>query len=228
MHAISTGHLTRFFFIADNQQPTVTPQRLEATVEGCAASEVPVAATTVTAFELLGFAVSDNCTADADLRVTSRDASTGTCPIIVTRNYTVIDACGLDNSFDYIFYVNDNVQPTVTPQRLETTVEGCAASTVPAANTVADLELLGFTVSDNCTTDASMTVTSADVVAGSCPIVITRTYTVADACGNSVTLIHTIVLMSSPSRCYRYFNSCCCPGLCRFCCPGSSCYCRCH
>jgi gliding motility-associated-like protein len=48
-------------------------------------------------------------------------------------------------------------------------------------------------ISDNCTADGSLTVASSDVSAGTCPIVITRTYTVTDECGNvSADIVHTI------------------------------------
>ena len=83
-------------------------------MEGCTETDLPDPVNTVAALEQFGFVISDNCTADANLRVTSRDASTGTCPIRVTRIYTVLDACGNDNSFNQIFYIVDSEQPTVT------------------------------------------------------------------------------------------------------------------
>src|SRR5207245_8326955 len=62
-----------------------------------------------------------------------------------------------------------------------TTVEGCNASAAPAAvTTVAALEAMGLSISDACTSDAALVVTSADVPSGSCPLVITRTYTVKE------------------------------------------------
>ena len=48
-------------------------------------------------------------------------------------------------------------------------------------------------ISDNCVTDANLVVTSSQTFTGTCPIVITRTYKVTDACLNtSVNIIHTI------------------------------------
>ena len=91
--------------VLDNTEPVVTPQRLETTVEGCAASAAPAAVATVADLVLLGFTVSDNCTANAALIVTSRDVPTGSCPLTITRTYTVTDACGNDNSFNHIFYI---------------------------------------------------------------------------------------------------------------------------
>ena len=76
-----------------------------------------------------------------------------------------------------------------------TTVEGCSAGAAPAAETtVAGLEALagGITITDICTVDALLTVTHTDAAAGTCPTVITRTYTITDACLNSVNIIQTI------------------------------------
>lgn len=61
--------------------------------------------------------------------------------------------------------------------------------------TVAQLEALpgNLMITDACTADAALTVSSSDEVIGTCPIVITRTYNVTDACGNtSVDIIHII------------------------------------
>src|SRR5207247_1357583 len=74
-----------------------------------------------------------------------------------------------------------------------TTVEGCNTSAAPAAaTTVAQLEAMGLSISYNCTSDAALVVSHADVANGTCPIVITRTYTVKDACLNGSTAVHSI------------------------------------
>ena len=115
--------------------------------------------------------------------VTSSDASAGTCPIVVTRTYTVTDACGNVSTYRQTINVDDTTPPAITGAIPVSTVEGCAATAVPAAvTTVAALEALGLSISDICTADAALVVTSSDASAGTCPIVVTRTYTVTDAC----------------------------------------------
>ncbi len=183
--------------IDDTQAPVVTGSLSETTVEGCSIGAAPAAVTTVDALESLtgGITINDACTADGSLTVTSSDLSAGSCPIVITRTYTVTDACGNSVNILHTVNVDDSQAPVVTGSLSATTVEGCNASAAPAAvTTVAALEVLagGITITDACIPDASLTLSHADVEAGSCPIVITRTYTVTDACGNSVNIIHTI------------------------------------
>ena len=54
---------------------------------------------------------------------------------------------------------------------------------------MAGLEGLGVTITDACTPKGSLTVSASDAVAGVCPTVVTRTYTVKDACQNLSALI---------------------------------------
>jgi hypothetical protein len=142
---------------------------------------------------LLGLTISDNCTPDIDLVVTSSDAVAGTCPVVVTRTYRIADECGNFNEYIQTIEVDDSTAPVITGSIATSDVEDCAASAVPAAvSTVADLEAMGLTIADVCTADADLVVTSSDAVAGTCPIVITRTYTITDLCGNASTATATI------------------------------------
>ena len=179
--------------IDDTQAPVITGAIAPATVEGCAAADAPAAVTTVAALEGMGLAIADACTVDGSLAVTSSDAAAGTCPIVITRTYTVTDACGNASTYDQTINIDDTQAPVITGAIAPTTVEGCAAADAPAAvTTVAALEGMGLAIADACTVDASLAVTSSDAAAGTCPIVITRTYTVTDACGNASTYDQTI------------------------------------
>ncbi len=177
--------------IDDNIDPVATGTVVTPIV-GCAVTDAPAAVTTVAALEVLGFTISDNCTADADLVVTSNDVVAGTCPIVITRTYTITDGCLNFTTIDQTINIDDNIDPVATGA-VVTPIVGCAVTAAPAAvTTVAALETLGFTISDNCTADADLVVTSNDVVAGTCPIVITRTYTITDGCLNFTTIDQTI------------------------------------
>ena len=91
--------------------------------------------------------------------------------------------------------MDDTTPPFIDGSISNITVEGCDqnAATVPVpANTVAQLEALGLTIADACTPDNQLLVTHQDAVEGSCPVVITRTYTVTDLCGNESTASYQI------------------------------------
>ena len=146
--------------VDDTTPPAITGAIPVSTVEGCAATAVPAPVTTVAALEALGLSISDICTADAALVVTSSDAAAGTCPIVVTRTYTVTDACGNVSTYIQTINVDDTTPPAITGAIPVSTVEGCAATAVPApVTTVAALEALGLSISDICTADAALVVT---------------------------------------------------------------------
>jgi hypothetical protein len=185
--------------VDDNIVPVVTGSLTTANIEGCTVGAAPAPVTTVAALEALPgmLQISDACTADSNLVVTSTQTSTGTCPIVITRTYKVTDAC-LNTSGDIIHMINvdDNIAPVVTGSLTTANIEGCTVDAAPApVTTVADLEALSGMpqISDACTADENLVVTSTQTSTGTCPIVITRTYKVTDACLNtSIDIIHTI------------------------------------
>jgi len=115
---------------------------------------------------------------------------------VIIREWTVTDACGNGATGNQVIVISDTTAPVVTGSIADTELEGCSISVAPAAvTTVAALEALtgNLSISDNCSADANLTVSSSDAVNGTCPIVITRTYKVTDECSNiSVDIIHTI------------------------------------
>ena len=189
--------------IDDTTAPVVSGSITASDVEGCDASAAPAAETTVAGLEGLtgDLAIEDACTADTNLVVTSSDASDGnTCPEVITRTYTVTDACS-NASVDIVhtITIDDTTAPVVSGSITASDVEGCDASAAPAAETtVAGLEGLtgDLAIEDACTADTNLVVTSSDASDGNtCPEVITRTYTVTDACSNaSVDIVHTITI----------------------------------
>ena len=121
------------------------------------------------------------------------DTELGSCPTVVTRHWTVTDGCGNTGTCEQMINIDDSTAPSITGTITTTTVEGCGAGDATAAVIdVAGLEALGLTISDACTMDGSLVVTSSDASAGTCPIVVTRTYSVTDACSNTTTATQII------------------------------------
>jgi hypothetical protein len=188
--------------VDDTTAPAVTGSITASDVEGCSASDAPVAATSVAGLEALAgdLAIADACTADGLLTVTSSDASDGnTCPEVITRTYTITDEGGNFVDITHTITVDDNTAPVVTGSITDSTIEGCDATAAPAAaTTVAGLEALAgdLAIADACTDDGLLILTSSDASDGNtCPEVITRTYIVTDACSNaSVDIVHTITV----------------------------------
>ncbi len=111
----------------------------------------------------------------------------GTCPNIVTRTYRVTDGCGNFVNVTQTITVSDNILPTGTAPA-NVTVQ-CIAN-VPAQNV-----LLITDEADNC---SAPTVTFvSDVSAGTCPIIITRTYRITDACNNFINVTQTITVQDT-------------------------------
>src|SRR5204862_4094229 len=124
----------------------------------------------------------DNCI--GPITVTNvGDVSRGTCTIIITRTYRVTDACGNNITVTQTITVQDLVPPTAS-NPAPVTVACIADVPVPDVTVVTDEE-------DNCI--GPITVTHVgDVSSGTCPIIITRTYRVTDACGNNITVTQII------------------------------------
>ena len=118
---------------------------------------------------------SDNCTVNPTVTF-SGDVSNGlSCPETITRTYIVTDDCGNQTSITQTIVVEDITAPTASnPAGVNVSCIGDVPT--PDPNIVSG--------SDNCS--STVTVTHlGDVSDGqSCPETITRTYRVADDCGN--------------------------------------------
>lgn len=90
-----------------------------------------------------------------------------------------------------------------------TTVQGCSVAAAPApANTVAALEMMpgSVTISDECTENDFLAVSSTDDVSSGCPVIINRTYTIKDVCGNSATITHLITIRDTSPPSFNSVN----------------------
>ncbi|MCL5128324.1 T9SS type B sorting domain-containing protein [Algibacter sp. L4_22] len=169
-----------------------------------------------TEFETLGNADglinNNNC---GLIEITAANSlDTGNCNQTVTRTYTVIEYLdnnndNIYNTGDTLFYetistenylVNDTVAPSLTGTIAETTIAKCSVSDADTAvTTVPELELMGLTITDSCSNDNDLIVTSDDTVTGTNPIVITRTYTIKDRCDNATSTIQIINIEDNES-----------------------------
>ena len=115
------------------------------------------------------------------------DASdNNTCPETISRTYRVIDACDTIIVSQAIV-VNDTLAPqAIAP--LDVTVD--CTSDIPPVNTA-----LVTGVSDNCTASPVVAFVGEVTTGSSCnQQVITRTYSVTDACNNVTQLSHQITV----------------------------------
>ncbi len=116
----------------------------------------------------------------------------GACPqeSVITRTWTVMDACGNSNTCIQTITVEDNQAPTINcPANL--TIE-CSESTLPANTGTAS-------AMDNCDGAPVTSVLSNNVIPGACPqeSIIQRTWVATDACGNSSTCLQIITVQDN-------------------------------
>ncbi|MBK7761984.1 MAG: hypothetical protein IPI46_01255 [Bacteroidetes bacterium] len=135
------------------------------------------------------------------------------CSGTITYTIPYTDCANLTTNFVYTYNVNDNIAPVISTCAATRNVTGCNTSVItgPAySTTTASSSVAEFTtgdnngsVSDNC---GIATVEYIDVAAGTCPTVVTRTWTITDACGNTAACDQTInvndpaIVISCPSN----------------------------
>ena len=180
--------------VGDTQAPLVTGSLNPTTVEGCDISAAPAAVTTVAALEALAgsIIITDACTPDASLTVSHTDAEAGLCPTVITRTYTITDACTNSVNIIHTINVDDTQAPTWTTavNFLDRTVQCSDAAGIAAA------QALFPVATDNCDADVTDIVKTAGAfVAGSCPEAgtYTNTWTVTDDCGNVSTAYSQVI-----------------------------------
>jgi len=172
------------------QTPTITSPLSPVNLEGCSTtaitslpySEVAVSITPAQ-FIAQGGTISN---ISLVLSISYQDVKSGTCPIVVTRTFTVTSGC-LVLPIRQIININDTVKPTADALA-DLTVVGCNA-----AFPTADIALVTGEA-DNCTAVPTVTFVndSAPVVTG-CTETIIRTYKVADDCGNFIEVHQNLI-----------------------------------
>ncbi|MCK5840138.1 MAG: hypothetical protein KAG99_09825, partial [Bacteroidales bacterium] len=145
----------------------------------------------LTEFETAGGIASDNCGLETFILL--GEVITGECPTIITRTYQVADSCDNSAECQHIIMVNDITSPTIAcPGDLEAV---CSIEEQPPYTTLVDFMAAGGDTLDNCGIDESSFTLLSEVSDGnSCPEVVTRTYQIADLCGNVNICIQTITI----------------------------------
>ena len=165
---------TASYTITDNVAPFFTSFPADVDLE-CDAAIPPVA--TVTA--------DDNCAVSVTpiyLGADTVDIGAGACANFkyeIRRKWRVTDGCGNTTDSTQVISIDDTVLPTFTAPADVTIACGMPTDTSATGNI--------SNVADNCTTNLTVTM-SQTTVGGACPQekVITRTWQVIDACGNSL------------------------------------------
>jgi hypothetical protein len=152
--------------------------------------DVPVAFSSYVSFLAGGGSTSDNCGIDtSSFAITETD--NGTCPRVITRTYSIADSCGNISQCVQTITVDDITNPVITCPA-DVTFE-CRGDIPVAFSNYASFLAGGGSVSDNCGIDtSSLSITETDN--GTCPRVITRTYSIADSCGNISQCVQTITV----------------------------------
>jgi len=165
-----------------------TNQPANTTIE-CDASNLPANTGSATA----------TSTCLTGVTVTSSDATVaGSCAneSVITRTWTATDLCGNTETFDQVITIEDNTDPVIN----------CPANQSQNATNGVNATLNDYitmaTFSDNCTSNANMTVTQSPAAGSTQNVgIINITLTATDECGNnaSCSFNDTIINTSSIS-----------------------------
>jgi len=149
------------------------------TLDGIPSNETVACSSDVTAAPEV--TANDNCDASPVVDFTEVSEENG-CETLITRTWTVTDDC--DNVTEYTQLINviDNVSPVVVSSPADIAIECSDALPTEAAS-----------FEDNC--DDDLTIVMEENESGNgCPLVITRTWTATDNCGNATSASQVITI----------------------------------
>ena len=174
----------------DSIAQTITVFDDQAPIINCPNDTSVFCASDIPAINIARVSANDNC---GNVTITHEGdiSDNGTCPEIITRTYRATDNCGNFSECTQTITINDTVPPTfdATPGDIEATCNAPFAY-FDYNNFVA----AGGVAADNCQLDETTFVLSNENIVGSCPQIITRTYSIKDACGNVGEYIQTITI----------------------------------
>lgn len=158
-------------------------------IEGCSVADIPDLPLSKTLTDIteaqFNAAGGTLILSNAIVSFTYIDTVTGSCPIQITRTFTVVDTCDNSDTGTQIIEINDTTAPTAS-NIAPLTLQCVADLPAPDINVVSD-------ASDNCSTPV-VTFVSEVSDNNSCPEVIIRTYNVEDDCGNATEVTQTIIV----------------------------------
>ncbi|PHN04557.1 T9SS type A sorting domain-containing protein [Flavilitoribacter nigricans] len=134
---------------------------------------------------------SDNCNDGTGPSFTDSVDDSDPCAVVITRTWTCADACGNTSTCDQIITITDTTPPAID----------CPADITIQCGTPTDPGNTGMaSCSDSCNEGSGPTFTDIVDDSNPCAVVITRTWSCTDACGNTSTCeqIITIVDTGSP------------------------------
>jgi len=147
--------------------------------------KLPFSATPVTItasqYSAEGGSATDNCVNPV---INYKDSKAGTCPIVVTRVFTIADACGNTSTKTQLITIDDNTAPTLTGTAYTGTTGTDAC--ISDAETAAPFDALNAKngYSDNCGGAVTAELTNTVVTGDNCSWKVTYTFNVKDVCGN--------------------------------------------
>ncbi len=177
--------VTQTITVDDNITPTASNP---APVSVSCIGDVPAWDITVVTDE------ADNCTAEPVVAFVS-DVSDGlNCPETITRTYSVTDDCGNSINVAQTITIDDNIAPVFDANPGNLTAQ-CDISEQPAYANYVAFVASGGSATDNCGINPASFLLVSEISDGlSCPETVTRTYRIADLCGNTVDYVQTITL----------------------------------
>jgi uncharacterized repeat protein (TIGR01451 family) len=190
------NHSTISTIVLDTIAPEITRCPADRELEGCSISDItgPIFSSIVAGSSYAEFSdainqgeASDNCEIDS---VSYQDVASGTCPIIVERTWTITDISDNSSTCIQIITVNDTINPTFTvPDSV----------TISCDEDYNNLDLTGDVTdeADNCSADLEAIYTDEIDDTDPCNIIITRSWTLEDECGNTTTQEQLIYIVDN-------------------------------
>ncbi|MBK8968294.1 MAG: HYR domain-containing protein [Lewinellaceae bacterium] len=170
--------------VSDTEAPVLSGLPTDAVVNVECSEDVP-AVPVVSA--------TDNCQAPIVVDFSEVEAP-GSCAnqYVITRTWSAQDDCGNAASFVQTINVNDDIAPSISCPA--NAFAQCTVDEIPVYDNLAEFNTAGGAASDNCGLDAGTFGLLSQTQNGN---VYTRTYVIADACGNSATCTQTITVLDT-------------------------------